>query len=215
LLLLLLVLPLLLTPSVWGQDTLRTYGPRVGIDVSRLAYLFVDPVQIGAEFSLDAELFPDIYPVLEGGYTTISETGDLYNYSAGGTYARLGVDYNLFPAEDRSIHHTITAGARYGISFFSHRAQQVKIPSNYWGEYILDSYSNKLTGHWLELVGAVKTEVAANFFLGWSVRYKILLNPEMDDLVTPRLVPGYGQGTGERGFGFTYQILYKIPLLEK
>ena len=210
-----LLLLLMLIQPAGGQDTLRTYGPRFGIDLARFVYLFADPVQVGAEFSVDVELFPDIYPVLEAGYINISETGDSYNYASGGTYARLGADYNVLPVKDRSTHHTITAGGRYGISAFSHRAEQIMIRNDYWGDHLLDSYSNRLTGHWIELVGAVKTEVAPNFFLGWSVRYKILLNPEMDDRVTPQLVPGYGRGTVERGFGFTYQVLYRIPLLRK
>jgi hypothetical protein len=127
----------------------------------------------------------------------------------------LGADYNFLPQEDRSVHHTISAGARYGVSFFSHRAGAIHIPSDYWGDVLLDSYSNSMTGQWLELVGAARTEVAPNFFLGWSVRYKILLTPHMDDRVTPRLVPGYGRGSVQREFGFTYQIMYMIPVMKK
>lgn len=210
-----LLLLLLLAHPVRGQDTLRTYGPRIGIDLARFGYLFADPMQVGAEFSLDAEIFPDIYPVVEAGYNSISDGGGSFDYTSGGMYARLGADYNLLPVKEKSIHHSITAGIRYGISFFSHRAGQVIIQSDYWGDYVLDSYSRRITGHWLELAGGVKTELAANLFLGWSVRYKILLNPQMDPQVTPRLVPGYGPGTGQRGFGFTYHLMYKIPLLKK
>jgi hypothetical protein len=210
-----LMLLSLLTQPAGGQDTLRTYGPRIAVDLARVAYLFTDPVRVGAEFSVDAEVFPDIYPVIEAGYTSVSETRELYSYSADGPYARLGADYNLLAVKDRSIHHSITAGFRYGVSRFSHRAGHILISSDYWGDYVLDSYSNTVTGHWLELVGAVRTELAPNFFLGWSVRYKILLNPEMDELVKPQLVPGYGLGTAERAFGFTYQVMYKIPLVKK
>lgn len=213
-LLLLVVLLLLMRPAA-GQDTLRTYGPRLGVDLARFAYLFADPAQTGAEISLDAELYPNLYPVMEAGYNRISEPGDLFDYTSAGTYARLGADYNILPMDDRSVHHTITGGVRYGVSFFSHRAEKIRIPGDYWGDYILDSYSNSLTGHWLELVVAARTEVAPNFFLGWSVRYKILLTPHMDDRVTPRLVPGYGRGSIEREFGFTYHIMYKIPVMKQ
>ena len=51
--------------------------------------------------------------------------------------------------------------------------------------------------------------------MGWSVRYKILLNPDMDPQIAPLLVPGYGNGTRNREFGFTYSISYKIPLIKK
>jgi len=206
---------LLLIQPMEGQDTLRTYGPRIGIDVARFAYIFADPSEIGAEFSVDVEVYKNLYPVFEIGYSHISESKDLLDYTSGGTYARAGVDYNLMPMKDRSIHHSITAGFRYGVSLFGHRAENVLIPSDYWGNYIMDSYENNLVGNWIELVGGIKAEVASNLFLGWAVRYKILLNPEMDPLVTPWIVPGYGSAMANRGFGLTYSVSYKIPLLKR
>jgi len=37
----------------------------------------------------------------------------------------------------------------------------------------------------------------------------------MDPLMIPELIPGYGTGGQNRNFGFSYSILYKIPLLKK
>ena len=91
------VLLLVLFQPLTGQDTLRTYGPRIGIDLARFAYIFADPSEIGAELSVDFEVYKNLFPVFEIGYNTISETGELFNYSAGGTYARAGVDYNFLP----------------------------------------------------------------------------------------------------------------------
>ncbi|MCK5136931.1 MAG: hypothetical protein KAR19_14185 [Bacteroidales bacterium] len=209
------LLLLVLTQPLAGQDTLRTYGPRIGIDLARFAYIFADPSEIGAELSVDAEVYKNIFPVFEIGYCYISETGDLFDYSAGGSYARAGVDYNLLSVTDRSVHHSITVGFRYGVSLFSHRVEDAFVPSAYWGDVIVDTYENNLTGNWFELVGGLMTEVTPNLFLGWSLRYKVLLNPEMDPFVTPLLVPGYGRGTADRGFGFTYSIFYKIPLFKR
>ena len=45
--------------------------------------------------------------------------------------------------------------------------------------------------------------------------YKILLNPDMEPLVKPQLVPGFGTGGQNRNFGMSYSIYYKIPLLKK
>ena len=198
-----------------GQDTLRTYGPRIGIDIARFAYIFADPSELGAELSVDAEVAHNIYPVIEIGYSQTSDNRELFNYSSKGTYTRAGVDYNLLSPKDRSEHHSITIGFRYGLSLFDHRAEDVVIPDGYWGDYMLDSYENNLTGHWFELVGGVKTELVPNFFLGWLVRYKKLLNPDMDPLVPPQLVPGYGSGSLDASFGFSYYILYKIPLFKR
>jgi hypothetical protein len=209
LLLVVLVLP------VAGQDTLRTYGPRIGLDIARFAYLFFDPAETGAELSLDMEVVRDLYPVLELGFSSLNDTEQQFDYTMSGIYGRLGVDYNLMHPKDRSVHHSLTVGGRYGLARFQHRAENVTIPSGYWGDYLLESHEYSLTGHWLELVGAVKTEVLPNFFMGWSLRYKILLNPDMDPLFTPLIVPGYGRGAQSRGIGFSYSLLYKIPVLRK
>ena len=63
------LLLLWLLPSLQGQDTLRTYGPRIGINLAPLLGLITDPQVIGADASLDFELFPNIYPVFELGFS--------------------------------------------------------------------------------------------------------------------------------------------------
>jgi len=204
-----------LCQSLSGQDTLRTYGPRFGLDLSRFLYYFTDPAQIGAEISGDFEVYKNIYPVIELGYSTMSESTDLFDYSSGGSYGRVGIDYNVLPNKDRSIHHTFTVGARYGLSVFTQHTENMYIQNPYWGDLTLDSYESSLRGQWIELVAGLKTEVLPNLFLGWLVRYKFLLNPDMDPEVTPQLVPGYGLGAESRSFGFSYSIFYKIPLFKK
>ena len=203
------------TQQVSSQDTLRTYGPRIGIDVTSFVYMLADPPIIGSEASLDFEIYRNLFPVFELGYSTMSESVDQSAYKSGGPFARIGFDYNMLPVTDRSVHHSISAGFRYGISVFSHRADNITIPSDYWGDQFIENYENTITGHWIELVGGIKAEVLSNFFLGWSVRYRILINPDMDPQVTPLLVPGYGRGTESRRFGFTYSVSYKIPLLKR
>ncbi len=207
---------LLTAPAILkGQDTLRTYGPRISVDLARVGYLFADPSELGAEGSIDLEIYPNLYPVFEVGYNSVSEERSSFNYSSAGVYGRIGADYNLLPLKDRSVHHTISAGLRYGVSVFTHTAEDVLIPGEYWGDFRLDSYRRSLTGHWIELVAGFRAEVLSNFFMGWSLRYRILVNPEMDPLVTPQLIPGFGAGSVNRGVGFSYTIGYKFPVLKR
>lgn len=211
------LLLLCLAPNILSQDTLRTYGPRFGVDLAPLVGYFSDPKVIGAAASVDLEIFPNLYPIFELGFSSVTDSIDVDNvaYASGGGFARLGIDYNLLNVGDRSSHHAITAGFRYGSAIFKHSAENVTVYSDYWGDYHIDFYENNLNAHWIELVGGITAEVASNFFLGWTLRYKILLNPDMDPQMVPLLVPGYGQGTLSRAFGFTYSIMYKIPLLKK
>jgi hypothetical protein len=210
-----LLLLLFLLGQASAQDTLRTYGPRFGIDLARFLYLLADPSQVGAEVSADFETFRNVYPVFELGYNTSSENTESFDYSSKGTYARAGIDYNILPVKDRSVHNAITLGVRYGLSSFSHKIENVIIPGKYWGEYHPEPYENALTGHWFEVVGGMKGEVFPNFFLGWSLRFKFLLNPNMDPVLIPEMIPGYGTGGENRVFGFSYSVSYKIPLIKK
>jgi len=210
----LMLLLVALSGSVSAQDTLRTFGPRFGIDLARFLYILADPSERGAEVSADFEVYKNIYPVFELGYNSVSESTELFDYASSGTYMRVGADYNVLPMRDRSLHHTITAGLRYGISSFTHKSENVIIPS-YWGDYLPGPYENSLRGHWVEIVGGMKAEVVPNLFLGWSLRFKFLLNNEMDPVMVPELVPGYGNGAEGRVFGFSYSVFYKIPLLKK
>ena len=209
------LLLLCLAPSLKGQDTLRTYGPRIGVNLAPFAGYFFSPAVIGAEASLDFETFPDIYPIFELGFSNMNDSVDDASYSSGGVYARVGMDYNLLDTKDRSIHHAITVGFRYATSVFKQNAENIIVPSDYWDDLLIESYENTLNGHWLELVGGINAEVVPNLFFGWTVRYKILLNPGMDPQIAPLLIPGYGNGTDNKGLGFTYSISYKIPLLKR
>jgi hypothetical protein len=206
---------LLLSAGSHAQDTLRTYGPRFGIDLARFIYYFSDPAETGASFSADLEVVDNFYMVAEAGFSALSDSVSNAGYSSSGSFARIGLDYNILPVPDRSVHHSITAGFRYGISRFEHSAHNVVLPSSYWGDYTINNYENQLTGHWFELVGGITAEIFPNFFMGWSVRYRILLNPGLDPQVAPLLIPGYGKGTQERGLGFTYSVYYRIPLWKK
>lgn len=209
-----LLVILVFVAELSAQDTLRTYGPRFGIDLARFLFLFADPAQRGAEASVDFEIYKNLYPVFEAGYNSMDDKEELFDYSSGGTYGRIGLDYNILPAKKRDFQNSITVGFRYGMSVFNHSSENILI-RGYWGDYKPEAYENKLTGHWIEMVLGVKTELFSNFFMGWSVRYKILLNPDMDPLLIPELIPGYGTG-GESGvFGFSYSLFYMIPLLKK
>jgi hypothetical protein len=210
----LLLLLMALCGRVSAQDTLRTFGPRFGIDLARFLYLLADPSERGAEVSADFEVYKNIYPVVELGYNSISESTELFDYASEGSYFRAGIDYNILPVKNRSVHHTITVGLRYGFSSFTHSSENVVIPS-YWGDYLPGPYENSLKGQWFEFVGGMKAEVIPNLFLGWSLRFKFLLNPEMDPYMVPELVPGYGKGSEGRVMGFSYSFFYMIPLFKR
>jgi len=182
--------------EVSKKDTLRTFGPRFGVDLAPFIYYFTEPKIIGAEVSMDFEM-------------------ETFDYESLGNYARVGVDYNLLKAKDRAWHNTMTVGIRYGMSFFKQNSDNVLISSDYWGDYRPDPYESNLKAHWLELTGGIKVEIVPNLYMGWLLRFKFLLNPDMDPVMIPALIPGYGNGADVRTFGFSYSVFYMIPLIKK
>ena len=117
--------------EVSENDTLRTYGPRFGVDLAPFIYYFTVPKIVGAEVSVDFEIYKNLYPVLELGYSSTSESEETFDYESRGNYARVGIDYNLLKAKDRSWHNTMTVGFRYGMSFFKQTSDNVLIYSDY------------------------------------------------------------------------------------
>lgn len=217
------ILFLLLHPSALGgqdpgkpvKDTMRTVGPRIGINLVPFVNYFTSPPVFGAEASLDFEIAENFFPVFEAGTASISDSIGEVSYSASGIYGRIGMDYNLLPPKDRSVQHAFTAGFRYGISLMQHKANNIRIPADYWGDYLLQRYENTLAAHWIELVGGIRAEVLPNFYLGWTIRYRILLNPGMDEQLTPLHIPGYGKGAEDRGIGFSYTVSYMFPIMKR
>ncbi|PID91379.1 MAG: hypothetical protein CSA96_08710 [Bacteroidetes bacterium] len=196
-------------------DTLRSYGPRFGIDIGRLAYVIGYPPQLGSAVFLDFEVSKNIYPVLELGYSSSHVDSTSWDYNSSGFFALAGIDYNLLHNAGRSEHHTITAGLRYGFSNFSQDISNIIVHDGIWGDYSAPDHRAELHAHWIEILAGMRAEVAPNFFLGWHLRYRFLLNPEMDPLVSPLHIPGYGKGSAVKSFGLSYSLAYKIPLFKR
>ena len=201
--------------EVSKKDTLRTFGPRFGVDLAPFIYYFTEPKIVGAEVSVDFEIYKNLYPVFEFGYSSTSESKETFDYESLGNYARVGVDYNLLKAKDRAWHNTMSIGFRYGASLFKQSSDNVLIFSDYWGNYMPDPHESNLMAHWLELTGGIKVEIVPNLYIGWLLRFKFLLNPDMDPVMIPALIPGYGNGADVRTFGFSYSVFYMIPLIKK
>ena len=62
-------------PPCTRRSTLRTYGPRIGFNLAPLIGYFTDPQVIGADASLDFEIYRNIYPVFELGFGTLGRFG--------------------------------------------------------------------------------------------------------------------------------------------
>jgi len=207
------------------------YGIRIGADLHRISRSFYDDDFRGVELVADYRLTKKIYAAAEVGNTKITVDEPQLNFTANGSYVKLGFDYNTYQ-NWLDMENMIYVGVRYGFSTFKQTLNSYKIYQNsdilendnsggvynYFNEVTL--YPNReyssLTAHWAEIVGGVKVELLNNVFMGFSLRLNIKL-AETDPADFANLyIPGFNRTyEGNFGVGFNYTLSYFIPLYKK
>ncbi|WP_159521083.1 DUF6048 family protein [Sunxiuqinia indica] len=186
-------------------------GVRVGMDLSRsLQHFWNKGNRYGTEFSVDMELVPNLYPTLETGWEKLRLTQDYLDYSAAGSYSKIGFDYNILVAENRQDMDMVYVGLRYGFTLANQQVKSFYVP-NYWGDYSGSFDKQNYSAQWTEIVFGMKGEVLKNFFIGWSIRGKLKLGQKDFDLPHVYFNPGFGPAEKKFNFDFSYSVYYNFP----
>ncbi len=197
------------------EDTTRTVGPRFGIDISRFAMMPLIPEIRTFEFSADIEIKTNLYPVFEAGFSAISFSDTNYSYEGSGIFFRAGIDYNVLELEKHNDYSMGFIGVRYGLSLNQFSADNIIIPDPYWGNLNTSIAGQSGQNHWLEIVAGIRAEVFKNFFMGWSLRGRIMVYKSTFDQMIPYYVPGFGDPARRASWDINYSIYYKIPVLRR
>ena len=179
----------------------------------------------------DYRLTKKIYAAGEVGTTKITVDEPQLNFTANGSYLKLGFDYNAYQ-NWLDMENMVYIGIRYGFSTFKQTLNSYKIYQNsdilpgddnlgvynYFNEVTL--YPNReytsLNAHWAEVVGGVKVEMLNNLYLGFSLRLNILLSEKAPGDFANLYIPGFNRTfDGNFGVGFNYTLSYFIPLYKK
>jgi len=184
----------------------------VGIDVAGLASKVLGSDLMSAEASLQANLKNRYFPVVELGYGNIDTTDDEtdIHYKASAPYLRLGADYNVFYRKPY-LPGYLTVGLRYGFTSFEYDVQAPPLADPNWGgtSIPVDFQGVKSNVHWAEAVVGLKANVLKNFYMGFSVRYRMRLSMTKHENSEPYQIPGFGKG--KSNFGIAYNLVYKLP----
>ncbi|MBC6997865.1 DUF6048 family protein [Cytophaga sp. FL35] len=213
----------------------QSYGLRVGVDLSRPLISFLEENYTGLEVVADYRLTQKLYLAAELGNekktigvplgSTIEDiSGDLYDFTASGSYLKLGIDYNTY-GNWYGEQNMIYIGGRYAFSTFSQTLNNYKIfnTDRYWspndftpGSEQIGKFGN-LNASWLEFVVGIKAELFKNLYLGASARLGFLVTNKDPDNFKNLFIPGFNKVTdGSRfGVGYNYSISYLIPLYKK
>ncbi len=191
------------------------YGLRVGLDLSRFVMDYLQPNRRDLGFSADLQVAQNLFVAGEGGWATgsISNT-PVFDYRESGYFWKIGADYNLLPHDQPGENNIIYGGLRIGHSDFNQSASGFQISDGYWGNVNGSLPLRRESATWLEVLAGMKIEALKNFFIGWSVRERILFRSVVDPVLTPYVIPGFGKGSAASAFDVDYSIYYRIPILK-
>ncbi|CAL1521637.1 DUF6048 family protein [Chitinophaga sp. MM2321] len=188
-------------------------GLRLGLDLGRILTAVYYPYRKEVTVIADARIKSDLYLAAEAGYTNTPFSDSNYTYKGSGAFITLGVDYNFLKRQYPSEKNMFYGGIRYGFSHLTYEVPSYTINSPYWGKNLAGSIpKTNVNAHWVELVVGLKAEVLKNFFLGWNLRERILINNVKSDEITPLVIPGFGSGSKNAVFDMQYTISYQFPL---
>ena len=68
----------------------------------------------------------------------------------------------------------------------------------------------KTTVTWAELLAGIKVNVYKNFYMGWSLRYRIPHEHKKAEHTETLVYSGFGKNNSTN-LGVTYSLIYKLP----
>ncbi len=204
------------------------YGLRVGADINRLIFSFIDEDYTGFELVGDYRLTNKLYLAAELGNEEKTQTEDLnntliYDFTSSGSYLKVGVDVNTYE-NWFGMNNAITIGGRYAVASFSQTLNDYNIYNGdrFFNEDFLpgaspgDEFSG-LNATWLEFVAGIKAELFANIYVGITARLGFLVTNKEDDRFPNLWIPGFNRVTDGSNFGvsYNYTISYFVPFYKK
>ena len=210
----LFIVSLLLSVSAYAESPLR--GFHLSADAFGHIYpIFVKDKYYSTEVSLSASLKNRFFPVVEAGVGYTDMVSQLYEigYSTRAPFYRVGMDYNMQYKNNKPGY--IYLGVRVGYTAFEYNVDAPSLVDPVWGDESFVRFSDvPCRSIWAEAVGGVRAEVAKNFYMGWTLRYKYLFYQGSISNGGPWYVPGFGTGK-KMAFGATYTIGYYFNFTRK
>ncbi len=185
---------------------------RFGVEISYPARMIFEPEIRQYEASVDFEFIKNWFGTIEGGIIGVDVSRENFDYYSDGWFIRTGVDFNILGRETLEDNDIVYFGIRYGYGKQTHGADNVVVSDGYWGTYTTFVESTGFDVHWGELAGGLKTELFANLFMGWSVRFRVIVSGANHTSMQPYRIAGFGSGSNITAFDFNYSVFYRIPL---
>lgn len=193
-----------------GKSAPLFNGISVGVNIADPIMRAFGQKYGGYEGIVEVNLLNRFFPELSFGVGSAKTTTDRdFHYEGKAAfYGRIGMNYNF--RYKSNVPNYLLVALRYGFSSYRADITNLHYDGGYWeesGPYNL--YDQKFTSHWLEIGGGIRVQVFKNLYMGWMVYFKPLLKEGNTKVAAPWYIPGYG--ANGNGFGFSYNIYYKLP----
>ena len=189
-----------------GKGALGLY---LSADVFGYIYpVFVKDAYYSSELSATLAIENRFFPTVEVGMGSADMVSQLYEigYRTRAPYYRVGMDYNMQYEKDKPGY--IFLGGRVGYTSFDYSVEAPPLRDPIWGDEAAVQFVDvPCRTLWVEAVGGVRAEIAKNFWMGWSLRYKYPLYQGKLSHGGPWYIPGFGK-TSNTPFMFNYTIGY-------
>jgi hypothetical protein len=207
------------TPKIVFKDDRLFNGVRVGVDVAGIAYSYMskdDNFELSNKYEINGDFgIRRYFLTLDLGQGTFKrKVTDSFpsssNYTSKGTYFRFGGDYRI----SKSAKSFLFIGTRFGKSFFKEEATIDLYRDATVGPAILvghDNIDRKLSANWLEMTTGMKVYIWKNFYLGYTMHFKLLLKSKKIKEEEPLDIPGFGVANKPNNLGMSFHIMYRIP----
>ncbi len=189
-----------------SADTLITPGVRLGIDMVGPLSSALSPIPLAIEGSLDANI-GRWYAVLEGGGARYTHRLSNFDYTSTGGFGRIGFDLSTSRNDDM-----IFFGLRYAQSRLTDRFTQIQVPANYWPALSLSQPERALRAQWVEIVGGTRVRITPRLFTGFTMRFQVRLDFDMEAPTKPYRIPGFGASDVGSSAAFQYYLYYRFAL---
>lgn len=184
-------------------------GIRIGYDLSRTAVSALVDGRVEQEVFVNMNFGKTRFAVVEFGMADYFKQPAFYDYYQTGQYGRLGVDFNMNKSDRINI---FTLGARIAGAQWNNRAENILVPFPDTAATFattIPEFSDQAL--WGEITFGMQASFLKYFFLGWTVRGKVLILKPDDRIMRPYYIPGYGRYKGNAAAGFNYYIGVRIP----
>jgi hypothetical protein len=183
---------------------------RFGLDIARPIMNLSQDTRSAYEAEVDYYYKKELYFVIEGGFGSARyEYSDL-SYTSKNSFFRLGIDKTLISRLGNSDWDAAFLGLRYAVAPVSRSEATYTIVDSVWGSTSGSIPEKSFAAHWAEVVGGVRVEIFKNFFAGWNVRGRFLLNGQSFKELSPAFIAGFGRGDKTTVFDFNFYLCYAL-----